>query len=203
MVQTWRQGVEFVIVCVSASTICAVTIGWGVEWLGFLPFTVLAPAVFMNNMVMGLLLGPPLLAFLYPRVKTWGLRYQDLSGHESPGPHVEQVLSSNGDDLRQDSRPTTGDDDPKIEFLDVSFQYAQAPHPTLRNLSLSVREGAVSCRHGTKWVRQVNSLLYVKRADSTILEGGIVGIHPHRCPEYSGPSRLETCRSGGNRVPGF
>ena len=38
MVRSWRQGVEYVIVCVCASMVCAVTIGWGVELLGLLPF---------------------------------------------------------------------------------------------------------------------------------------------------------------------
>ena len=77
-VKSFRQGLEFGLVCVVASAVCAATIGWGVELLGLLPFTILAPAIFLNNLVMGLLLGPPLLLFLYPRVKTWGLCYEDL-----------------------------------------------------------------------------------------------------------------------------
>ncbi|RMH37308.1 MAG: ATP-binding cassette domain-containing protein [Nitrospirae bacterium] len=76
--RSWREGVEYAIVCLAASALCAGTIAWGVELLGLLPMTILAPAIFFNNMVMGLLLGPPLLRFLYPRVERWGLRYADL-----------------------------------------------------------------------------------------------------------------------------
>jgi hypothetical protein len=79
MVKSWRQGLEYGLVCVVASGACAGIIGWGVELLGLLPFIVLAPAIFFNNIVMGLFLGPPLLGFLYPRVQRWQLRYEDIN----------------------------------------------------------------------------------------------------------------------------
>ena len=57
VIKSWRQGLEFGIVCVVASGVCAGIIGWGVELLGLLPFMILAPAIFLNNIVMGFLLG--------------------------------------------------------------------------------------------------------------------------------------------------
>ena len=64
MVRSWWQGTEYVFVCACASMVCAATIGWGVELLGLLPFWLLFPAIFLNNLVMATLLGPPLLLFL-------------------------------------------------------------------------------------------------------------------------------------------
>src|SRR3989475_3569192 len=57
------------------SLACAGTIGWGLDVMPLLPFQVLAPAIFINNVLMSSVLGPPLLLFLYPRVARWGLLY--------------------------------------------------------------------------------------------------------------------------------
>ena len=141
MVQSWRQGLEFLIVCVIASLVCAGTIGWGVEWLGFLPFAVLAPAVFINNMVMTLVLGPPLLLFLYPRVQAWGLRYQDLflgnytEFSEGYARVPMQVLSGKTGNIEPIGGRTT------IDIHDLTFRYASGPTPVLHGLSLSVESG--------------------------------------------------------------
>ena len=141
MVQSWRQGLEFVIVCLVASLICAATVGWGVEWLGLLPFAVLAPAVFFNNMVMTLVLGPPLLLFLYPRVKAWGLRYQDLSTQElrELGIARDPALKAGAPETSGEVKPT--DPEPIIQVKDVTFQYAGTSTPTIRGLSLSIKSG--------------------------------------------------------------
>ena len=48
VVKSWRQGLEFGIICVAASGVCAGIIGWGVELLGLLPFSILAPAIFFQ-----------------------------------------------------------------------------------------------------------------------------------------------------------
>jgi len=141
VVQSWQQGLEFVVVCFVASMICAGVIGWGVDWLGFLPFAVLTPAVFFNNMVMGLLLGPPLLLFLYPRVKAWGLRYQDLSVQESPEHHLEQNLSSPEDLVPTAQEHGTADEGPILEIQDLTFRYSQSSRPTLHEVSLSLNPG--------------------------------------------------------------
>jgi energy-coupling factor transport system substrate-specific component len=67
-----------------ASLLCAVTVGWGLNLLGFHPFSVLAPVVFVNNFVMAMTLAPLLLSVLYPRVARGRLLYRDLLPDEHP-----------------------------------------------------------------------------------------------------------------------
>lgn len=67
---------------------CAVTIGFGLEALKLLPFSVIVVAVFINNALIALLLGPFLLALLEPRVSRWDLSWTELLDPEDrqPGP---------------------------------------------------------------------------------------------------------------------
>jgi energy-coupling factor transport system ATP-binding protein len=139
MVKSWRQGLEFGIICVVASGVCAGIIGWGVELLGLLPFSILAPAIFFNNMVMGFLLAPPLLLFLYPRVKRWGLLYKDLRKNGGQ-PFDHSRLGSSAlspgfvGDQNQDGALV-------VDIKDLVFQYHSASAPTLQRVSLQVSKG--------------------------------------------------------------
>ncbi len=139
LVKSWRQMVEYGVVCVIASAACAGIIGWGVEWLGLLPFVILAPAIFFNNIVMGMFLGPPLLGFLYPRVQLWRLRYED-------------IRQSGSSSFQPSSPPRTHDslfkdvtsENLSYSILDcrgLSFQYASDSKPVLRNVSFSLAPG--------------------------------------------------------------
>ena len=83
--RSWRRAPEFVVVCFAASAVCALVIAWGVDLLGLVPFGILAVAIFLNNFVMSLLLAPPLLLFLAPRVTRWGLRYEDIKKSKQAG----------------------------------------------------------------------------------------------------------------------
>ncbi len=138
MVRSWRQGVEFVIICALASMVCAATIGWGVELLGLLPFWLLFPAIFLNNLVMATLLGPPLLLFLYPRVKQWNLYYGDLAfaaamrGNPDPGP-----LSS----VAPSSSQSTQAESVAVSIRDLTFRPTHAEQPVLKHVSLDVKRG--------------------------------------------------------------
>jgi energy-coupling factor transport system substrate-specific component len=67
----------FFVVFVSAG-VCALTVGWGLNMLGFVPFAVLGNVVMFNNFVSSCVIAPLLLAAVYPRVKRAGLRYDDL-----------------------------------------------------------------------------------------------------------------------------
>lgn len=137
--KSWRQMIEYGAVCVIASAACAGTIAWGVEWLGLLPFVILAPAIFLNNVVMGLFLGPPLLGFLYPRVQRWRLRYEDIREagsfhlHSSgpPASHESMGSERTKDHLNHDILDCRG----------LSFQYASGSAPVLRNVSFSLASG--------------------------------------------------------------
>ena len=132
MVKSWRQGLEFGVTCVVASSVCAGIIGWGVEVLGLLPFWILTPAIFLNNLVMGALLGPPLLLFLYPRVKRWGLLYQDFRQAGDPS------IFYSSDLVRELGHRPILKDDPVADIKDLSFQYSTLTVPTLHHLSIQI-----------------------------------------------------------------
>ncbi len=140
MVHSWRQGLEYVIICIAASMVCAATIGWGVELLGLLPFWLLTPAIFFNNLVMGLLLGPPLLLFLYPRVKQWNLFYRDLD----EGSHQCQIQPNAEPSVISDSEPFTASQESSSAFVSIqglTFQPTHATRPVLSNISLDIKRG--------------------------------------------------------------
>src|SRR5881397_3436443 len=82
-VGTW---VGLVLVIVLAAMICATVVGWGLQALGFHPFTVLGTLVFVNNLVVAVVLGPFLLTVLYPRIRRARLLYRDLLGPRAPCP---------------------------------------------------------------------------------------------------------------------
>ena len=68
-----------VFVCLVSSAACAFTIAWGIDVvIRGVPFAVLGTIIFFNNFVMAILLAPPLLFALLPRVKAWGLLYQGI-----------------------------------------------------------------------------------------------------------------------------
>ena len=73
-----RAWLAFVAVVALAAGLCALTIGWGLNLFGFVPFALLGNVIFFNNFVMATVLAPLLLAAVYPRVKQAGLRYDDL-----------------------------------------------------------------------------------------------------------------------------
>jgi hypothetical protein len=76
--------VGVVAVIALASLLCATVVGWGLHWLGFHPFTVLAPLVFVNNVVSAAVLAPLLLRTLYPRIAKAHLLYRDILGPRAP-----------------------------------------------------------------------------------------------------------------------
>lgn len=75
-----------------ASVLCATIIGWGLQLLGFHPFTMLATFVLLNNLLVATLLGPFLLALLYPRIRRARLLYRDLLGPRPPVPRWRAFL---------------------------------------------------------------------------------------------------------------
>jgi energy-coupling factor transport system substrate-specific component len=75
-----------------AATLCATVVGWGLHLLGFHVFTVLGTIVLVNNLVVAWLLGPLLLALLYPRLRRARLLYRDLLGPRAPVPAWRATL---------------------------------------------------------------------------------------------------------------
>ncbi|MEW6543090.1 MAG: energy-coupling factor transporter ATPase [Nitrospirota bacterium] len=133
--RSWHQTLELAIVCTAAALTCALVVAWGVDLLGLFPFHLLAPAIFLNNLVMGLALAPPLLLFLHPRVKRWRLRYEDV--RETLDVRRERFNAG-----REPLRPTPAT--PPAAFValqQVRFTYEGSPAPALDGLSLEFHRG--------------------------------------------------------------
>lgn len=80
--KTSRQLIEFLVIVIVASALCAAIIAWGLELLGLFPFSVLGTIILLNNVLGAAILGPPLLYLTYPRIKDMGLLYPDLLQRE-------------------------------------------------------------------------------------------------------------------------
>ncbi len=141
VIKSWDQGLEYGVICLIASGVCAGIISWGVEWLGLLPFLMLAPAIFFNNIVMSLVLGPPLLGFLYPRVQRWHLLYDDMCLE-----HESVKVSAAHEDFPRGDMPVSGQlkvqsSRTVLDCINVSFSYANRTIPAIQHVSFSVAPG--------------------------------------------------------------
>jgi energy-coupling factor transport system substrate-specific component len=68
----------YVVACLTASILCADTVGWGDNILGLRPFWILGNVIIFNNMVSAMVLSPLILAAVYPRVRAGHLLYRDV-----------------------------------------------------------------------------------------------------------------------------
>ena len=75
---------RFGLIVGTASLACATVVAWGLNLLGFHPFSLLAPLVFVNNFVTAMILTPVLLGVLYPRVARARLLHGDILGNDRP-----------------------------------------------------------------------------------------------------------------------
>ncbi len=104
--QMWRgrslealrpQWPRFVLAAVLGGLSCALVIGFGLEALKLLPFGIIAVAVFLNNIIIALTLGPLVLRLLAPRVSRWDLAWEDLMDPEDrrsgPAPRLGLALA--------------------------------------------------------------------------------------------------------------
>jgi energy-coupling factor transport system substrate-specific component len=80
MPATFGAWTLFFMTITTACLVCAATVGFGLELLGFVPFAVLANVLLMNNLVTSAVLAPLLLGVLYPRVRRARLLYTDVLG---------------------------------------------------------------------------------------------------------------------------
>ena len=75
--------VMLVFVTLVASSVCAWTIGWGIDVvIKGVPFGILTTIILINNFLIAVILAPPLLFALLPRVKAWGLLYTTVLPEE-------------------------------------------------------------------------------------------------------------------------
>jgi energy-coupling factor transport system substrate-specific component len=72
------QLLEFVVISVVSAAGTAAIIAWGLDLLGLFPFSVFALIITVNNFLAAVVIGPPLLYLLYPRIEDAGLLYTEL-----------------------------------------------------------------------------------------------------------------------------
>jgi energy-coupling factor transport system substrate-specific component len=70
--------IAFEIVAFVSSAACAIVIAWYLDLAGIVPFAFLGLVITFNNFLAAVVVGPILLALLYPRVKRWGLVWTDI-----------------------------------------------------------------------------------------------------------------------------
>ncbi|MFO7947537.1 MAG: QueT transporter family protein, partial [Armatimonadota bacterium] len=63
---------------VIGSAACAIVIGFGVDLLGIAPYMIVTTIITFNNLLIGVVLGLPLVALLYPRARRWRLTYGQI-----------------------------------------------------------------------------------------------------------------------------
>jgi len=84
--------VRFIFTVFLASALCALVVGWGLNLLGFIPFSVLGNIVLFNNFVSSMLFAPLLLAVIYPRVARGRLLYHNLLPPKPSKPRLVRLL---------------------------------------------------------------------------------------------------------------
>jgi energy-coupling factor transport system substrate-specific component len=84
--------VQFTFTVFVASALCAMFIGWGLNLLGFIPFSLLGNIILFNNFVSSMLFAPLLLAVIYPRVAKGRLLYHNLLERKQPKPRPVRFL---------------------------------------------------------------------------------------------------------------
>lgn len=84
----------FEIVALTASAACGVIIAWYLDLASIVPFAFLSVTITINNFAAACILGPILLALLYPRVKRWGLIWTDIMSKEDVAKGAVKNLGS-------------------------------------------------------------------------------------------------------------
>ncbi len=75
---TFLSWVGFLIIIIVNSAACALVIGWGLHFMGLVPFVALGNVILINNTLISAILSPILLFALYNRVEKWGLTYGEI-----------------------------------------------------------------------------------------------------------------------------
>jgi energy-coupling factor transport system substrate-specific component len=75
---SWRKFIAYLIITITSAAACAIIIAWYLDLAGIIPFAALGIIITINNAAAEIILGPPLLLLLYPRVKRWGLIWTDI-----------------------------------------------------------------------------------------------------------------------------
>ncbi len=91
---TAKKLVAFEIIALTASAACGIIIAWYLDLASIVPFAFLSITITINNFAAAFVLGPILLALLYPRVKRWGLIWTDIMKPEDVAAGAAKNLGS-------------------------------------------------------------------------------------------------------------
>lgn len=86
------KAANFLLLSVAGAAPCALTIGWGLELLGIVPFKILSVLILVNNSAPVLLLSLPIILVLYPRIRRWGLLWTDILGEAGVAGSIQKNL---------------------------------------------------------------------------------------------------------------
>ena len=73
-----KKIILYMFLAILASAACGLFIAWGVDLLGFVPFSVLGTIIPINNAIAACVLGFILTILLFPRIKKWDLYWRDV-----------------------------------------------------------------------------------------------------------------------------
>ncbi|MEW6369152.1 MAG: QueT transporter family protein [Acidobacteriota bacterium] len=91
--KTARDWARYVVAVSAAALGCGVTIAWGLDVCGLVPFVAAANMIVLNNLVFCLILGPVIIKLLLPRLQAWGLLYQRIMGSNvGPAPRALHLV---------------------------------------------------------------------------------------------------------------
>ena len=76
--ETIFDWIKFVYAILLSSMACGVLVGWGTDLLGLVPFKAISIVITINNFFLGIIISPILLYLIYPRIKKWGMLYEEI-----------------------------------------------------------------------------------------------------------------------------
>jgi len=91
---TAKKLIAFEIVALTAAAACGIIIAWYLDLARIVPFAFLSITITVNNFAAAFILGPVLLALLFPRVKRWGLIWTDIMKPEEVSAGIAKNLGS-------------------------------------------------------------------------------------------------------------
>jgi energy-coupling factor transport system substrate-specific component len=91
---SWRKLFAYIIIAITAAATCAVIIAWYYDLTGIIPYAALSIIITVNDSIVELALGPPLLLLLYPRIKRWGLIWTDIMDKQDVSSGFAKELGS-------------------------------------------------------------------------------------------------------------
>ncbi|MFW6266473.1 MAG: QueT transporter family protein [Halanaerobiales bacterium] len=82
VVESKKDFFKYALAIICGGFTSGLIIAWGLDMLGLLPFAALGTTIPLNNTILPIIIGPPLLKLLYPRIERWGLMWKEILREE-------------------------------------------------------------------------------------------------------------------------